>query len=46
MGILDNFESAWDIGFQFESSGLAQTSSDICCDGCTCQTSDAHKPEN
>jgi len=56
MGILDNFEeyidlgklnteSAWDEEFQFESSGL-KFYSDTCCNGCTCQTSDAHKPEN
>jgi hypothetical protein len=56
MGILDNFEeyidldilkteSAWDQGFQYESSGL-KVYSEICCNGCTCQTSDAHKPEN
>jgi hypothetical protein len=55
MGILDNFEeyidlgknieSAWDEEFLFESSGL-KVYSEICCNGCTCQTSDAHKPEN
>ena len=56
MGILDNFEayidldilkteSAWDQGFQYESSGL-KVYSEICSNGCTCQTSDAHKPEN
>jgi hypothetical protein len=55
MGILDNFEeyidldilkteSAWDQGFQYESSGL-KVYSEICSNGCTCQTSDAHKPE-
>ena len=54
MGILDNFEayleknteSAWDQEFKFESSGLTQIYSDTCCNGCTCKTSDAHKPEN
>ncbi len=45
MGILDNFENAWDIDLQYESSGL-KVYSEICCNGCTCQTSDAHKPEN
>jgi hypothetical protein len=56
MGILNNLEayidldilnseSAWDQEFQYESSGL-KVYSEICCNGCTCQTSDAHKPEN
>jgi hypothetical protein len=56
MGILNNLEayidldilnseSAWDQEFQFESSGL-KVYSEICSNGCTCQTSDAHKPEN
>ncbi len=45
MGILDNFENALDIDLQYESSGL-KVYSEICSNGCTCQTSDAHKPEN
>jgi hypothetical protein len=45
MGILDNFEAAWDIGFEYESSGLNQAPSEICTDGCTCQSSKDHKPE-
>jgi len=61
MGILDNFENAWDPEFQYEHTPIKQTDnagkpteypnlavkmfSDICCDGCSCKTSDAHKPE-
>jgi len=46
MGILDNFENAWDPEFQYEHTNLTQIFSDTCCNGCACQTSDAHKPEN
>jgi hypothetical protein len=52
MGILDNFESSLD--FQYESTpikavdntGLAvKIFTETCCNGCTCQTSNDHKPE-
>lgn len=47
MGILDNFESAWDEEFKFESSNLAaKIFSETCCNGCSCQTSEDHKKES
>lgn len=46
MGILENFENAWDPEFQYEHTNPIKIYSDTCCNGCTCQTSDAHKPEN
>jgi hypothetical protein len=54
MGILDNLENAWDENFEFESSNhkpeypnlAVKMFSDICCNGCSCKTSNAHKPEN
>ena len=45
MGILENFENAWDIDLQYESSGL-KVYSEICSNGCSCQTSNDHKPAN
>lgn len=44
MGILDNFESAWDTEFSFESSSSKDNiSTDTCCNGCGCKSSEDHK---
>ena len=57
MDILENFENAWDPEFQYESTPIKQTNhagepllstnliSETCCNGCSCQTSQDHKPE-
>jgi len=46
MGILDNFESAWDKEFQFEHLNLAaKIFTETCCNGCSCQTSKDHIKE-
>jgi len=46
MAILDNLENAWDEEFQFEHQNLAvKIFSDTCCNGCSCKTSNDHKPE-
>lgn len=57
MGILENFENAWDIEFQNESAPIKLTNhagdtslaaklfSDSCCDGCTCKKSTDHDTE-
>ena len=49
MAILDNLEnseSSWDEEFQFEHQNLAvKIFSDTCCNGCSCKTSNDHKPE-
>jgi hypothetical protein len=43
MGILDNFENAIDLEFQFEHQNLAvKIFSDICCNGCSCKSSEDH----
>jgi hypothetical protein len=47
MGILENFENAWDPEFQYEHTNLnSKTFSDSCCNGCNCQTSKDHLPED
>ena len=57
MGILENFENAWDVDFQYESAPIKATNnagdssleiklfSETCCDGCTCKTSSDHNKE-
>lgn len=57
MGILDNFENAWDIDFQYESAPIKPINnagepslatkifSETCCDGCTCKASSDHDTE-
>lgn len=50
MAILENFENAWDVDFQddipYEHQNLAvKTFTEICCNGCTCKSESAHKPE-
>ena len=41
-----NTESTWDKEFSFEHTSLAvKVFSDICCNGCTCQSESDHKPE-
>jgi hypothetical protein len=54
MGILENFENAWDVEFQYESTpikavdntGLAlKIFTETCCNGCTCKSESDHKPE-
>ena len=45
MGILENFENAWDPEFQYESSNINKTSSGPCCDGCSCKSSTDHDTE-
>jgi len=57
MGILENFENAWDVDFQYESTPIKKTNnagesslavklfSEICCDGCSCKSESDHKPE-
>jgi hypothetical protein len=46
MGILDNFESAWDKEFSFEHTSLSvKLFSETCCNGCSCQTSKDHIKE-
>jgi hypothetical protein len=57
MGILDNFENAWDIDFQYESTPIKQINnagepslaaklfSETCCDGCSCKSSTNHDTE-
>jgi hypothetical protein len=57
MGILDNFENAWDIDFQYESAPIkpinnagepslaAKLFSETCCDGCSCKSSTNHDTE-
>jgi hypothetical protein len=48
MAILDNIENSefsWDEEWQSESSGLIKIYSDTCCNGCSCQSSNDHKPE-
>ena len=46
MGILDNFESAWDNEFQFEHLNLAtKIFTETCCNGCSCKSESEHKPE-
>lgn len=54
MGILDNFENAWNPGMQYESTPMkprnnagelsltAKLFSETCCDGCGCKTSTDH----
>ena len=43
MGILENFENAWDPEFQYESaSSVIKTFSDSCSNGCTCKSSSDH----
>ncbi len=43
MGILDNFESAWDEEFHFEHQNLtSKIFSETCCNGCTCKSSEDH----
>lgn len=43
MGILDNFENAWDDGFEFESSSKhIDLTSETCSNGCTCQSEKQH----
>jgi len=54
MGILDNLENAWDDNFEFENSSYkpeypnlaVKIFSETCCNGCSCKTSNDHKPEN
>jgi hypothetical protein len=57
MGILENFENAWDIEFQNESTPIkvannagepslaAKLFSETCCDGCSCKSSTDHDTE-
>jgi uncharacterized protein (DUF1499 family) len=45
MGILENFENAWDPDIQYESSNINKTSSNPCCDGCMCKSSTDHDTE-
>jgi len=46
MGILENFENAWDPEFQYESaSPVIKTFSDSCSNGCACQSSSDHNKE-
>jgi len=54
MGILENFENAWDVEFQFESTPIKATDNtglafkiftETCCDGCSCKSESDHKPE-
>jgi len=57
MGILENFENAWDVDFQYESAPIKPTNnagepymatnliSETCCDGCGCKASSDHDTE-
>lgn len=58
MGILENFENAWDVDFQNESAPMKITNhigetslavkifSETCCNGCSCQSEQDHKSSN
>jgi hypothetical protein len=57
MGILENFENAWDPDLQFESAPIKTINnagepslatnliSETCCDGCTCKSFSDHDTE-
>lgn len=45
--MIKNTESAWDEEFSFEHTSLAaKVFSDICCNGCSCQSPKDHKLES
>jgi len=45
MGILENFENAWDVDFQTDYENLSQKIfSETVCDKCSCQTESTPMP--